>query len=153
MPASLKPPTRLCAPSDIPYSGKTSGFFSSFFISLFDIIPLEAFSNVHSQYDDIIMIQWFACMFGRNTQHYKKFLLVDHDALIDYVGILTALGNILLVDGESELANPVGHGVVARNLPKGISEDTPQISRLWILQFAVRIRSAHRSARKALSTE
>ena len=50
---------------------KTSGF-QQLFISLFDIIPLEAFSNVHSQYDDIIMIQWFACMFGRNTQHYKK---------------------------------------------------------------------------------
>ena len=78
---------------------RTSGFIRGLFNGLLDIIPFEAFSDVHTQYRDIIMIQWFACMFGRNTQHYKKFLLVNHDAFINYVGILTFLGCILLIDG------------------------------------------------------
>lgn len=100
---------------------RTSGFLRGFVNDLFDIIPFEVVPDVHTQYGDIIMIQWFACMFSRNTQNYKKFLLVNHDAFIDYVSILTALWSIILIDGESELANPVGYRVVARELPQWLS--------------------------------
>ncbi|MDE6337569.1 MAG: hypothetical protein K2L34_13470 [Muribaculaceae bacterium] len=76
----------------------TSGFLGGFFHGFLDITPFEAFSDVHSQYGDIVMTQRVAGIFGWNTQYHKKFLLIDHDALVDHMGIFALLWHILLIN-------------------------------------------------------
>lgn len=101
-----------------PVFCRTSGFLAGLINRILDISSFEAFSDVHAQHGDISMTQGLVLMLGGNTQYKKKFFLVDHDALINDVGILATLGCILLIDRQPEFVNPVDYGIVARGFPK-----------------------------------